>query len=131
VGGKLIHAFKVPRGSSILEYLERAIRERGLKSGVILGIGGLERVELGYYNPARGVYERVEYRAGETVLEVTSMTGNYLVKQDGSISIHIHINIASRDYVKGGHLISGVVNPFLEVFLIEADIDLSSIFTHR
>jgi predicted DNA-binding protein with PD1-like motif len=128
---ELIHAFKVPRGSSILEYLERAIRERGLKSGVILGIGGLERVELGYYNPARGVYERVEYRAGETVLEVTSMTGNYLVKQDGSISIHIHINIASRDYVKGGHLISGVVNPFLEVFLIEAEIDLSSIFTHR
>lgn len=127
----MIHAFKVPRGSSILEYLERAIRERGLKSGVILGIGGLERVELGYYNPARGVYERVEYRAGETVLEVTSMTGNYLVKQDGSISIHIHINIASRDYVKGGHLISGVANPFLEVFLIEAGIDLSSIFTHR
>ena len=127
----MIHAFKVPKGSSILEYLGKAIRERGLKSGVILGIGGLERVELGYYNPARGVYERVEYRAGETVLEVTSMTGNYLVKQDGSISIHIHINIASRDYVKGGHLISGVANPFLEVFLIEADIDLSSIFTHR
>jgi len=44
----LIHAFKVPRGSSILEYLEKAIRERGLKSGVILGIGGLERVEMGY-----------------------------------------------------------------------------------
>jgi predicted DNA-binding protein with PD1-like motif len=59
------------------------------------------------------------------------MTGNYLVKEDGSISIHIHINIASRNYVKGGHLISGVANPFLEVFLIEADIDLSNIFTHR
>jgi predicted DNA-binding protein with PD1-like motif len=47
------------------------------------------------------------------------------------LSVYTHINIASRDYVKGGHLISGVANPFLEVFLIEADIDLSSIFTHR
>jgi hypothetical protein len=131
VGEKLIHAFKVPKGSSILEYLERVIRERGLRSGVILGIGGLERVELGYYNPERGVYERAEYRAGETVLEVTSMTGNYLVKQDGSISIHIHVNIATKDYVKGGHLVSGVANPFIEVFLIEANIDLSIIFSHR
>jgi len=127
----LIYAFKVPKGSSILEYLERAIRERGLKSGVILGIGGLERVELGYYSPEIGTYERAEYRAGETVLEVTSMTGNYLVKQDGSISIHIHVNIATKDYVKGGHLVNGVANPFLEVFLIEANIDLSIIFSHR
>ena len=127
----MIYAFKVPKGSSILEYLERAIRERGLKSGVILGIGGLERVELGYYSPEIGTYERAEYRAGETVLEVTSMTGNYLVKQDGSISIHIHVNIATKDYVKGGHLVNGVANPFLEVFLIEANIDLSIIFSHR
>ena len=127
----MIQALKIPRGSSILEYLEQVIRERGLRSGVILGIGGLERVELGYYSPEKGTYERAEYRAGETVLEVTSMTGNYLVKQDGSISIHIHVNIATKDYVKGGHLVSGVANPFLEVFLIEANIDLSIIFSHR
>jgi len=127
----LIQALKIPRGSSILEYLEQVIRERGLRSGVILGIGGLERVEVGYYSPEKGTYERAEYRAGETVLEVTSMTGNYLVKQDGSISIHIHVNIATKDYVKGGHLVSGVANPFLEVFLIEANTDLSIIFSHR
>jgi len=127
----LIQALKIPRGSSILEYLEQVIRERGLRSGVILGIGGLERVEVGYYSPEKGTYERAEYRAGETVLEVTSMAGNYLVKRDGSISIHIHVNIATKDYVKGGHLVSGVANPFLEVFLIEANTDLSIIFSHR
>jgi predicted DNA-binding protein with PD1-like motif len=130
-GAGLIIALKVPEGVSIHEFISDVVSSRRLKGGLIIGIGGLDYAEVGYYSPTTREYIVTQLRASTTVLEVTSLIGNYFVKPDGSVSIHIHVNLATSDGVKGGHLIKGVAKPFLEVFLLEGGVDLASIFTHR
>lgn len=127
----MIVTVKVPLGSNVHEALREVIASKGLRGGVIVGIGGFEYAEIGYLDPATGKYVSRELRASETILEVTSMLGNYLVKPDGSISIHLHVTLATPSGVHGGHLLRGVAKPFIEAFLIEVGQGVLEVFTHR
>ena len=126
-----VYPVKVPEKSNVHDYLREFIATRGLKGGVIVGIGGLEYAEIGYLNPNTRQYIVREFRADETILEVISLLGNYLVKQDNSISIHIHVTLSTPGSIQGGHLVKGIVTPFLEVFLLEGAENITNIFTHR
>jgi predicted DNA-binding protein with PD1-like motif len=128
---KNIIPVKMPERSVVHDFIKEFILTHNLRNGVIIGIGGLEYAEIGYYNPSTRTYSIRKLNAGETTLEVTSLLGNYIVKQDGSVSIHLHATLATQDNVVGGHLVKGVVLPFLEVFLIELDEDLLRVFNHR
>ena len=120
---------KVPKGADPINYLGDKIRNDGLIGGFILGIGAFEKVKVGVYKEDTYDIAEVYSRDGH-VIEVTSLLGNYLRVGD-IVSIHIHVNLArSHNEFYGGHLIEAVVNPFLEVLLIEVG-DLSKIFTHR
>lgn len=127
----VIYIVKIPEKNAIHDFLKEYVLSRGLKGGIILGIGGLEYAEIGYFDPISRKYVIREVRAGETVLEVSSMTGNYLVKQDGTVSVHVHVTLATPGNVYAGHLVKGIANPFIEAFLVELGNDVEKIFTHR
>ncbi|MEM1698098.1 MAG: DUF296 domain-containing protein [Thermofilaceae archaeon] len=127
----IVYAVKIPEKSTIHDFLKEYILSRGLKGGIILGIGGLEYAEVGHFDPASRRYLIREIKAGETVLEVSSTTGNYLVKQDGDVSVHVHVTLATPGNVLAGHLVKGIVNPFIEAFLVELGSDVEKAFTHR
>lgn len=127
----VVYTVKIPEKNIVHNFLKEYIASRGLKGGIILGIGGLEYAEIGYFDPASRKYVTREIKASETVLEVSSMIGNYLVKQDGNVSVHIHVTLATLNNAHAGHLVKGVANPFIEAFLIELGNDVEKVFTHR
>ncbi len=120
---------KVPEGADPHEFLRDFISKEGLVGGVIIGIGGFEKATIGVF---RGdSYDTMEIGAfPDHVLEVASLTGNYVVTKDG-VSTHIHVVLArSHGEIYAGHLVKARVRPFLELFLIEHG-DLTKIFDHR
>ncbi len=129
----MIKAVKLNEGSILPDALERVILGEGLRGGLIVGIGGFERAEIGYYNPKTSTYLREVLKAGEEeILEVVSLLGNYLVRSDGSVSIHVHVALSAKDTgVKGGHLIKASARPYVELFIFEGGGDLRSVFPHR
>jgi len=110
---------RVPEGAGVHEFLEKYITEHGLKGGLVLGIGGLKHAVIGYLDLATRQYRVVELESSETALEVASLLGNYFARPDGTIRIHVHVVVGTPSGSHAGHLISGVVYPFLEVFLVE------------
>lgn len=122
---------KIPAGYDVHEYLKTLIELHGLVGGVIVGIGGLEEAEIGYLDPSTGKYVSKRLEKSETTLEVTSLMGNYLVRPDGAVSVHIHVNLSTPSGVMGGHLLKSKVYPFLEVFLFETGASVRDTFDHR
>jgi len=130
---KFFNVIKIPEGSLLPQALEEKIGELGLKGGLIVGIGGFESIELGILNPSTREYITTSYRSTEQFnLEGVSIVGNYFLRSDGKVATHIHVSVAPNERtVVGGHLIRGVVRPFLELFLVEVGEEVREIFKHR
>ncbi|MEM1695321.1 MAG: DUF296 domain-containing protein [Candidatus Aenigmatarchaeota archaeon] len=97
------------------------IVQNKLRRGLIIGIGGLGYAEVGYFNPVSKSYSSVVVKGGETVVEVGSLLGNYVVDENGDVRIHVHVSLSKPGETYSGHLIKGVAKPFLEDYLLEAE----------
>lgn len=120
---------KVPEGEDPHKFLRGFISREGLVGGLIIGIGGLNNATIGVFRGDSYDTMNIEAFPGH-VLEVASLTGNYVVTEEG-VSTHIHVVLArSHGETYAGHLVKGRVRPFLELFLIEYG-DLTKVFDHR
>ncbi|MGB9828131.1 MAG: PPC domain-containing DNA-binding protein [Thermosphaera sp.] len=127
-----VQAFKISEGETIPGAILERLKQFNLRNGFLTGIGGLEYAEIGVYNPESKTYGVFKQKAATNeILEVGSLQGNYLLKPDGELSLHLHVVVGSGKGVFTGHLLTGVVKPMMEVFAVEVDTDLSKIFTHR
>ncbi|AFH42793.1 DUF296 domain-containing protein [Fervidicoccus fontis] len=124
---------KIPEGSKLPDFVISFIQVNGLKGGYLVGIGGLEEVEIGVLNRKTNQYEVSKFtRNGDSTIELLSITGNYFVKSDGNIAFHAHATFATgHEKVAGGHLISAKVSPYVELFLVETGIQVKTAFKHR
>jgi len=129
----LIKAVKLEEGSILPDTIERIILEERLKGGFMIGIGGLKKAEIGYFNPVTSTYVTEFIDSGEEgMIEVVSLVGNYLLRSNGTVFTHLHVTLSRRDLgVKGGHLVRGVVRPHIEIFLVEVGEELKKVFRHR
>lgn len=110
---------RIPEGFDVHDFLKDFIVKNKLEQGVVVGIGGLEYAEVGYYNPKAKSYSSIVIKADETIIEVGSLIGNYTLDVNGSIRIHLHVVVSKPNETIAGHLIKGVVKPFLELFIID------------
>ena len=93
--------------------LRIAIKER-IRTATLAGIGGVDRLTLGYYNRRTKRYEEHSYNG---FMEVTSLLGN-ITEKDGKPFLHAHGTFGRRDMgVIGGHLIRARIYPTLEFTL--------------
>ncbi|MEM0475048.1 MAG: DNA-binding protein [Zestosphaera sp.] len=129
----MIKAVKLEEGSILPDTIERIILEERLKGGFMIGIGGLKKAEIGYFNPVTSTYVTEFIDSGEEgMIEVVSLVGNYLLRSNGTVFTHLHVTLSRRDLgVKGGHLVRGVVRPHIEIFLVEVGEELKKVFRHR
>ena len=106
--------FVLRKGTSITdEILEIATRD-SVKTARVEAIGGVDHLNVAYFNLREKRYEEHRY---DEFLEVTSMLGNITTK-DGKPFLHVHGNFGRSDMsVIGGHIISAMVSPTLEVIL--------------
>ena len=102
---------RMDRGDEIIASLLGLCEREGVRSATFSGIGGCKTAEIQVFDPARGVFEGEPI---EGVLELVSIMGNIIQKDDGSPSWHAHALFASQDAegncrITAGHLKSAVV----------------------
>lgn len=89
-------------GERMPEALVEFAHREGWTSGHVHGIGGVEDVELAYFDRASREYQRKKF---DGVYELLSCTGNLAVV-DGEPFWHLHAIIGDADFrVFGGHLV--------------------------
>ena len=109
------------KGENAVEGLQQFAREQELGGSHFTGVGALQRVVLGWFDP-----DKMEYRRNpiEDQVEVVSLVGNVAVGPDGP-KVHAHVVVAASDArAYGGHFLEGTVWPTLEVVLTESPLHL-------
>lgn len=99
------------RGEDLLDGLNRAVAELGLRAATVQVIGGLEEATLGYFDQDVGEY--LTFTTGH--VEIASGLGNVSLR-DGKPFIHLHLVLSEADgTAKGGHAMEGC-----RAFVVEA-----------
>jgi predicted DNA-binding protein with PD1-like motif len=95
---------------------EFAARER-IDGASLTAIGAFSEAEVGWFDVTAKKYEPI---AVDEQCEVLSLIGDVAQGDDGKASLHLHVVLGLQDgSVRGGHLLSGVVQPTLEVTITE------------
>jgi uncharacterized protein len=102
-------------GDEVMASLLRFARSSGITSAAFSGIGAFQRAVLGYFDLETRDYARIEI---DEQVEVLALNGNIALADDGP-KVHAHVVVGKRDgTAHGGHLLSAVVRPTLEVVLV-------------
>ena len=102
-------------GQEILSSLIQFAKEKNIISGVIEGIGGVNKIEIGFFNLTTKEYER---KVIEEDLELVSLLGN-LSYVDGQPFIHAHGTFGNAQYQAiAGHCFSLEISVTAEIHLV-------------
>ncbi len=105
------------RADDPVEALTAAAKRFDLRAASLTGIGAFAAVTLGFFDHARRDYRR---RVIREQVEVLSLIGNIALDR-GEPRVHAHVVVGRADGTAlGGHLLEGVVDPTLEITLVEA-----------
>jgi len=116
-GPERTYAVVLEAGDEVMEALQRFAVQESLNASRVSAIGAFERAELGYFEIERKDYLRIPVQAQ---VEVLSLAGDVAL-DGGKPKLHLHAVLGRRDgSTVGGHLLSGVVRPTLEVLVTES-----------
>tara|TARA_Y100001968_G_C19172102_1_gene626161 strand:- start:323 stop:751 length:429 start_codon:yes stop_codon:yes gene_type:complete len=102
-------------GDEIVESITDIFKQEKIYSGMINGIGAINKVQLGFYNLESKKYKKKYFNDD---YELTSLMGNIALK-DGNPFVHIHINMSDENFdVIGGHLFRAVTAASAEVIVL-------------
>lgn len=104
-------------GDELLQAFNEFVCEHHCSASSFKAIGALSSVKLGWYNPETKQYDTaVEL---EEQLELLSLIGD-VGQMNGKPIVHSHAVIGRRNgSTVGGHLMSAIVSPTCELFLVE------------
>src|SRR5262249_38844359 len=98
--------------------LTQVANGRKLAAASLTAIGAFERATIGWFDLAAKNYRKIEVNEQ---CEVLSAIGDVAIGDDGKASLHIHVVLGLSDgSTRGGHFLSGIVRPTLEVGLTES-----------
>ena len=107
-------AVRLEDGDDILVSLRRFVEVKGVRAGLLEGIGSLRKVRLGYYDFETRKYS---WQVFEEDMEILNLSGNVSTKDAGYIP-HVHVALGRKDFsVLGGHLDDGSQANMVEVFV--------------
>lgn len=105
---------RLDEGDEIVDCVGRVCAQEGIRYGTITGLGGLQRMRVGVYDPANRRYVGSEY---SSMFEIVSLTGNVTTKA-GKPYLKCHLAAAYEEgVVVGGHLTEALVSTTAEVFI--------------
>lgn len=108
-------------GEEVLSRLLQTVEKYNIKSGLISGIGALNRVIIGNFDVKIKQYNKEEL---EGSFEITSLNGN-ISRQNGKPYLHVHITLANENMqCLGGHLNSGIVSATCEIIITAFDAEI-------
>ncbi|SJZ83602.1 hypothetical protein SAMN02745126_02494 [Enhydrobacter aerosaccus] len=91
--------------------------ETGLTAASFTALGAFERVTVGWFDLKAKKYRPIDI---DEQCEGLSLVGDIAIGDDGKPSLHMHAVVGLQDgSVRGGHFLSGIVRPTLEVTIVE------------
>lgn len=118
---KKVHVFRVKPEQEVIREIGNYCRQSGISSGVVIGlIGSVESAKLNFLKELPGKYETEAY---DGPLEIVCAQGSIALKEDELI-VHIHIQLSSQEFSRGGHLVEAQVFSTAEVVIGELDYQL-------
>ncbi len=113
--GRIIFS-RIHEGEDLAEAIKKRAEKSGVKAGLIIVIGSLKNIVIGYYKEGEYKYVRLD-----GPLEIASCTGNIAVDEKDETIIHAHIVVTNeRGEAFGGHLMQGsIVGATAELAIIE------------
>lgn len=113
---KYVLSFKM--GDEMKDSLIKFCESENIQSAFFAGLGGLQEMELSYYNLSEKKYEDRNIKEN---LEIVSLTGN-IAKMNGEYVIHMHgVFSDSKANTIGGHAKKITVSGTCEIFLTAFD----------
>lgn len=108
------YTVRLNKGELVAENLLKLVREKDIKGGWLVGLGGLTWAELGFYDLESRSYEWTKL---DEPLELTNLTGN-IAWENGEPKLHLHANVSDTSlHVRGGHLKEAETNGTVEIFI--------------
>lgn len=109
-------------GDEVIASLTEVAEKETLRSGLILGIGAVRDVVLGYYDREKQDYHRRSFSGS---FELLGLTGNISFSDD-RLFIHVHVTLSGKDFnVIGGHLFEGVISAAGEFIILPGGLKIS------
>ena len=109
-------------GEEAFAALTKLANDEKLAAASLTAIGAFERATIGWFDLAAKNYRKIEVNEQ---CEVLSAIGDVAEGDDGKASLHVHVVLGLSDgTTRGGHFLSGIVRPTLEVVLTEAPVTL-------
>jgi uncharacterized protein len=106
------------KGDEVASGLTEFAEKNHLTGAHLTGIGALNHVVLGWYDPEKRAYKK---NVIDEEVELVSLTGN-IVLENGKPFVHEHCVVALKDgTTRGGHLIEATVAVELQVFVVDND----------
>ncbi len=91
--------------------------QQELGGASLTALGAFERVTVGWFDLRAKTYRPIEI---EQQCEGLSLLGDIAIGDDGKPSLHMHAVLGlSAGTTRGGHFLSGIVRPTLEVTIVE------------
>ena len=114
--GRRTFVVALEMGEEVVSSITGFALQLSLASSSVTGIGGFQRVRLGFFD-----YERSGFRENliDEQVELLSLVGN-IADEEGTPHLHAHVVLGRYDATtRGGHLVEAVVRPTMELVIVE------------
>ena len=119
--GEITHVVVFDSGDEAARGLKEFAKKHRIGAGRVSGVGAFETVTLGFFEWEKKAYKEIVV---DEQTEVLSFDGDIALKEDEP-EPHVHVVVGKADGTTlGGHLMSGIVRPTLEVVIVESHAEL-------
>jgi predicted DNA-binding protein with PD1-like motif len=121
-GAERTFVLVLDQGEEAFKTITAFADKEGISGASVSAIGAFSRAHLGWFDLAAKKYQPIDVN---DQCEVLSLIGDVAQGEDGKASLHLHAVLGLKDgSVRGGHFLSGLVQPTLEVTIRESVVQL-------
>ena len=115
------YQLRLETGEEIHSSISKFMKDKDLKSGVVVGIGAMSSYALGYFDMEIKDYRRTDFVDD---VELLSCIGNISYKGETPVA-HLHAIVSnSRMETTGGHLFEGIISATGEFSIFDGKVDM-------
>lgn len=116
---------RLRKGDRLVESVREILKKEQVKAGFITGIGAVNKLDIGIYDPSKRKYNNKIY---EENLEILNLSGN-ISTMDDKLYTHFHISCGKADGMAiGGHLNEALISLTAEIFINLVDGNINRVY---
>lgn len=121
-GAEKTYVLILDEGEEAFQALADFTNKERITGASISAIGAFSQAKVGWFDLVARKYKPIDV---DEQCEALSLLGDVAIGDDGKASVHLHAVLGLPDgTLRGGHFLSGLVRPTLEVTIVETVVDL-------